>query len=424
MQSLFSKLLRGVEICANRRLLVTLFLGFSSGLPIALCSSTLQAWFTVAGINLMTIGALTLVQYPYALKWIWSPLLDRFVPPFLGRRRGWILLMQVALAVTIATMAFQNPKLNPWLISLLALLVAFFSATQDIGIDAYRTDVLKPNERGIGAAMVTGGYRIAMLVSGGLALVAAAVLGWRATYLLMAGLMLFGVFITLLAPDPEFQEKPPTTLAKAIVEPFKEFMSRDSAVVILIFIVIYKLSDALALALGTTFLIRGVGFSLADVGAIYKVVGMTATLLGAFVGGGAMMRIGMYRSLLYFGILQALSNLTFMALAIVGKSYTLMVFTIFAESFCGGLGTVALVAFLMSLCDCRYTATQFALLSALSSVGRIFVGPLASYMVEHLGWAQFYFWTTVVAIPSFFLLWILRHHIAVVQEILSPMKVE
>lgn len=397
-----------LKIFANKRLLVTLLMGFSSGLPLALCSSTLQAWFTVSGISIITIGALTLVQQPYAFKWLWAPFLDRYVPPFLGRRRGWILLMQISLVIALATMAYLNPHVSPGLLGMLGFIVAFLSATQDIGIDAYRTDLLKPEERGMGAAMVTAGYRAAIIISGGGAMMVAAKVGWRITYLSMAAIMALEILITLWSPEPEQVATSPITLLKAVVDPFKEFLARDSAIAILIFIVIYKLTDAFTLSLGTPFLIRGMGFSLLEVGAIYKGVGMAATIIGAFLAGALMPRLGLYRSLLYFGILQGASNLMFMALAIVGKNFSLMVSAIFTESFCSGLGTVALVAFLMSLCDLRYTATQFALLSAVASIGRVFVGPIAGIAVKYIGWAEFYFWATMLAIPGLLLLWWLR----------------
>lgn len=392
----------------NRRMLSTLLLGFSSGLPIALCGSTLQAWFTVAGVNIVAIGALTLVQYPYSLKWLWSPLLDRYVPPFLGRRRGWICIMQLVLAVVIAVMAFLKPQTHAWLLGALAVVLAFFSSTQDIGIDAYRTDLLKPEERGLGSAMVASGYRIAMIISGGLALIIAASVGWRMTYLLMASLMTMGVLVTFWSPELAKPVTPPSKLSAAFINPFKEFLSRDAAIAILVFIILYKLSDAMALSLGSVFLIRDLGFSLTDVGVIYKVAGVGATIAGAFAGGIFMVRLGLFRALMIFGIAQGLCNLLYMALAMTGKNYTLLVAAITLENLFSGMGTVAFVAFLMSLCDYRYTATQFALLSAFSAVGRIVIGPIAGVMVEHIGWAQFYFWTVIMAVPGLLLLWWMR----------------
>lgn len=392
------------QALANPRIICILFLGFSSGLPLALTGATLQAWYTVAGVNIVTIGILSLVGQPYVFKFLWAPFMDRFRLPWLGRRRGWMISMQGLLVIGIAIMAFMHPSSSPLGLAIVALFVAFASASQDISLDAYRTDLLKPNERGLGASMNTAGYRVAMLVSGGLALVLASEIGWRSTYLIMAGLMALEMFVTYLSPNIEQLAKAPLSLREAVIDPFKEFLNRKSAIMILVFIVVYKLGDAFALSLSTTFLIRGVHFSLIDVGAIYKVVGLLATLLGVFVGGVLMLRMGLYRALMLFGILQAVSNFMFMVLAIVGKNYALMVATIGIESLCGGLATVAFVAFLMALCDHRFTATQFALLSALSAVGRVFVGPVAGVMVEHIGWAQFYFWSFIVALPGLVIL--------------------
>lgn len=401
----------GLKNLLNRRVMAVLLLAFSSGLPIVLTGSTLQAWYTVAGVNLMTIGALTLVGQPYIYKFLWAPLFDRFVPFRLGRRRSWILLMQILLGAGLAAMAFLNPAHTPILLACAALAVAFFSASQDIGIDAYRTDVLQAEERGMGAAVNTLGYRIAMLISGAFALIIAAKLGWRTMYLIMAAFMLLEIFVTFWAPNPQIEEHPPTTLTKAIVDPFKEFMSRPYAIAIMIFIVIYKISDAMALSLNTAFLIRGVGFSLIDIGAIAKTVSLVASLLGSLVGGIYLPRLGMYRSLLYFGFLQITSNLTFALLGAVGKNYWMMGTALFSEYFCGGLSTVAFVAFLMSLCDKRYTATQYALLSALAALGRIFIGPEAAYLVNHLGWIELYIWTFFLGIPGLVLLWWLQKNI-------------
>ncbi len=395
---------------ANQRVMSILLLGFASGLPIALTISTLQAWYTETGVKLMTIGLLSLVGLPYTFKFLWAPFFDRFTPKWFGRRRGWIVLMQAGLAFSLAGMAILSPAKTPGLLAFAALMVAAFSASQDIAIDAYRTDLLHVEERGMGAAMNTVGYRLAILTSGALALILAAKLGFRVTYFIMAGLMAAEIFITIWAPAPQ-EMRAPVSMAKAITEPLKEFFNRKNAVLLLIFIVIYKLCDAFALSLNTTFLLRGVGFSLIDVGTISKIVGMGAALLGSIVGGAWMFRLGLYKSLMYFGVAQILSNLTFAWLAIVGKSYTVMAITIFVENFAGGLSTVAFVAFLMSLCDKRFTATQYAVFSALSAVGRVFVGPEAALMVNYMGWVQFYIWTAVIGIPSLMVLWWLRNRV-------------
>ena len=392
---------------SRQRMFIVLLHGFSSGLPLALSGATLQAWFTMSGVDIVTIGILTLAGQPYVYKFLWAPVLDRYSTPWLGRRRGWIFIMQLFLALVLALMSFFEPAISPWYLGCLALVLASFSATQDIAVDAYRTDLLDSQERGLGTAMYTTGYRVAALLSGGLALVLAAVVGWKFTYLLMAVLMLICALFTITAPRIE-KEYQPRTLQQAVVEPFKEFLSRRAMLFIMVFIVLYKLGDAFTLSLSTTFLLRGIGFSLMDLGVIYKTVGMFATLGGTFLGGMLMRRISLYQALLYFGVLQAISSGTFMVLAIVGKHYGVMISAIFLENFCGGLGTIAFVAFLMGLCDHRYTATQYALFSALASIGRVFVGPISGVMVTNIGWTQFYFWSVILGIPSLIVLGILR----------------
>lgn len=395
------------------RLLVTLFLGFSSGLPLALTGTLLQAWFTVSGISIVAIGALSLVGQPYVYKFLWAPFLDRYVPPLLGRRRGWLVITQVGLLLAIIAMAFGDPKINPYFLAGFALLVAFLSASQDIAIDAYRTDILSPEERGLGAALYTGAYRVAMMVSGGLALIIANYWGWRNTLLLMASLMIIGLLATLFGEEPrsDIYHKNPKNLCSAIVQPLREFFSRDYAIALLLAILLYKLGDALSISLTTPFLIRYVGFSLVTVGAIFKGAGLLATLLGVFVGGIIMIRLSLFRSLFLFGVLQAAAILTFIQLAIVGKSYLMLVITVFVDNFCNGMGSTALVAFLMSLCDHRYTATQFALLTAVASIGRVFIGSIAGVMVEHMGWINFFICALITCLPGLFLLWWLRERI-------------
>ncbi len=391
---------------ADKKLLVILLLGFSSGLPLALVGSTLQAWYTTAGVDLVTIGALTLVGQPYVYKFIWAPLLDRFAFFNLDRRRSWILLMQAALVVALVLIAYSNPQFHPYWMAFLALMIATFSATQDIAVDAYRTDVLDSEAYGLGASFNSLGYRAAMLVSGALALVLADRLGWRITYLIMAGLIVLEMGVTYWAPKPKVAL--PTTLIQAVVEPFHEFIARPYAAILLLFIILYKLTDAFGLSLTTPFLIRGMGFSLLEIGTLAKSVSFVASILGTLVGGLLFAPLGMFRSLFYFGILQTLSNLVFMMLALKGKSYVMMGAAMFAENFCSGLGSVAFVAFLMALCDKRFTATQFALFSALAAIGRVFVGPIAAAAAEQVGWPLFYVIATVLGAPALILLLWLR----------------
>jgi len=405
------KYTRTLKSLANRRVVAVFFLGFASGLPLALAGGTLQAWMAVEGVDLKTIGFFSLVGLPYALKFFWAPLLDRYALPFLGRRRGWILGTQLALMILIVMLGFTSPKDTPWLVALFALLLTFTSASQDIVFDAYRTDVLREKERGLGAAVSVTGYRIAMLASGALALILAGPLGWRVTYLLMAGLMLIGTMATIFGPEPEETVRPPQSLKEAISGPLTEFFGRPSAWAFLALIILYKIGDAFAGSLTTAFLIRGPGFSIGEVGAINKGLGLMATIIGALYGGVMMARLGLYRSLMIFGILQAISNLSFMVLAYAGKVYSIMVAAVAFENLAGGMGTAAFVAFLMALCDHRYTATQFALLSALASLGRIFVGPPSGYLSHEVGWVVFFFVTFLAALPGLALLYKMRRNI-------------
>ena len=396
---------------ANRRIAAVALLGFASGMPLALTGGTLQAWMAVEGVDLKTIGIFSLVGLPYAFKFFWAPLLDRYALPFLGRRRGWILCSQFILMGLIILLGLSSPKETPLLVALIALFLTFTSASQDIVIDAYRTDVLREKERGLGVAVSVTGYRIAMLVSGALALILAGLLGWRLTYLLMAGLMAVGMLATFFGPEPEEVVCPPQSLKEAVSGPLTEFFERPAAWAFLALIILYKIGDAFAGSLTTAFLIRGPGFSIGEVGAINKGLGLVATIVGALYGGIMLARLGLYRSLMIFGILQAVSNLSFMVLAYFGKVYSMMVIAVAFENLAGGMGTAAFVAFLMALCDQRYTATQFALLSALASLGRIFVGPPSGYLSHEVGWVIFFFVTFLAALPGLVLLHKMRPNI-------------
>ena len=398
----------------NGRIAAVLVLGFSSGLPLALSGGTLQAWLTVEGVDIRTIGLFSLVGLPYTLKFLWAPLMDRFVIPIFGRRRGWIVLCQMVLIGIILGMSVSSPKNALWLLAILAFFLTFVSASQDIAIDAYRAEVLKTVNVALGLAVSVTGYRVAMLVSGALALVLSEFLGWGATYMLMALILTLGVLAVWLGPEPEYSAAPPASMKEAVAGPFAEFFSRSGVWSLLALIILYKLGDAFAGSLTTTFLIRGVNFSVGEVGAINKGMGLAATIIGAIYGGLLMARLRLFNSLLIFGILQAVSNLSFMVLALVGKNYPLMIFTIAFENLAGGMGTAAFVAFLMALCNQRYTATQFALLSALASLGRVFVGPLSGVLVDEMGWAVFFFSTFLFALPGLILLWVMKH---VVMEI-------
>lgn len=388
-----------------------LFLSFSSTLPLVLLSGTLQAWYTDAGVSLIVIGSLSLLQYAYLVKFLWAPLMDRYTPMTLGRRRAWVLITQIGLTLMLTIIAFMNPARHPWKIFCVAVITAFISASQDIAIDGYRVDVLRQKERGLGAAVTTVGGRIAMLVGGGFALIMAADYGWKVAYLLMALLMLTQIIVTLSATNPEKAVGLLLPLQDSVATPFRELLTRKYIMAILLLVLTYKFDDALALSLNTTFLMRGVGFTLLELGYAYKLVSVIAALLGSFVGGSLMPRLGLYRSLMIFGFLQTITNLSFMVLAIAGKSFSLMISAIFFDYFCGGLSTVAFVAFLIALCRQEYSATQYAILSAFMAITRVFIGPVAAYLVKHIGWASFYLITFFSGLPALFLLRWLRERV-------------
>jgi len=402
-----------VAVYFSPRVLPLLVLGFSSGLPLALTSGTLQAWATIDGVSLQNIGFLTLIGSAYTLKFLWAPLIDRYAPPLFGRRRGWIAVTQMALAVSVAAMGLYSPANNLGILSVLAVLVAFLSATQDIAFDAYSTDVLRTEERASGAALRVLGYRLAMIVSGGLALIIADQwLGWGNTYILMGLFMGICTLATFFAPEPELHVQAPPSLRDAVVAPLKEFFGRKGAWTLLLLIVLYKLGDAFAGALSTTFLLRGAGFSGTEVGAVNKVFGLAATIVGALAGGSIMTRMGLYRALMFFGILQAVSNFGYWMLAITPPYLSSMAIVVAIENLCGGLGTAAFVALLMALCRQEFSATQFALLSALSAVGRTYLaGPVTPPLVAWLGWGGFFVITVFIALPGLLLLHIRRKEI-------------
>jgi PAT family beta-lactamase induction signal transducer AmpG len=384
---------------------ILLILGFASGLPLALTSGTLQAWMTVENIDLKTIGFFSLVGQAYVFKFLWSPVMDRYTPPLLGRRRGWLLITQILLLVAIAGMGFLEPGSQLRWMAALAVVIAFCSASQDIVFDAWKTDVLPAEERGTGAAISVLGYRLAMLVSGGLALwLADRYLGWQGMYWLMAALMLPCIIATLLAPEPTDAIPVPKSLEQAVVAPLRDFFGRNNAWLILLLIVLYKLGDAFAMSLTTTFLIRGVGFDAGEVGVVNKTLGLIATIVGALYGGILMQRLSLFRALLIFGILQGVSNAGYWLLSITDKSMFSMAAAVFFENLCGGMGTAAFVALLMTLCNKSFSATQFALLSALSAVGRVYVGPIAGWFVEAQGWPTFYLFSVIAAVPGILLL--------------------
>ncbi|MFT3790319.1 MAG: MFS transporter [Rudaea sp.] len=387
-----------------RTLAAVALLGFGSGLPVALSFSTLEAWCAVSGLSLKTIGAIKLVALAYVFKFLWAPLIDRFSLSPLGRRRGWMLWMQVGIVVVLVLIAGLSPQTSLPAIALLAVLLATLSATQDIAVDAYRADQLLPRDRGLGAAFGVGGYRVAMVVSGGLALILAGHYGFRFAYLAMAALMGVGIVGTLVAPERRAAKESAHSLVRAYVEPLREFLVRTKAVQWLALILLYKLGNAFALSLSSTFLLRGAGYALSEVGWVNKVFGLAATVVGAFAGGLLLERWSLRRALWVFGVLQGLGALGFFAIALGWQGYPALVTAVAAENFTSGLGTGAFVALLMTLCDKRFSATQYALFSALDSAARIFVGPVAGWIAADYGWVVYFAVSLACALPGLLLL--------------------
>lgn len=398
------------------RFICLLILGFSSGLPLALTGSTLQAWLAVENVDIKTIGLYAVVGFPYTYKFLWSPFLDYLKPGFFDQRRGWIALMQLACAALIAAMAFVDVH-SAWTVAAVAVAIAFCSSTQDMAIDAYRTDLLPAQERGLGAAYYVTGYRVAMLVSGGLALILAGeVLGWAGTYLLMAGLIASCAVITAFSPSadtPEdaFRRESKRQLFGIVKESARNFLSKEAAIWILLLIVLYKVGDAFAGSLTTAFLLKGLGFTLTEVGAVNKTVSLIATLMGAFLGGALMTRMGLYGSLMLFGALQAISNLSFWLLSVMGPDIWAMGGAVFVENLCGGMGTAAFVGLLTSLCSKEFSATQYALLSSLAAMGRVYLAAPAGFVVDAYGWSNFFIFSTFAALPGLVALYLLRSSI-------------
>lgn len=390
------------KLFGQRKMAVLLLLGFASGLPLLLTQRVLQAWMTDARVDLSIIGVFSLVALPYSIKFLWSPLLDRYVPPFLGRRRGWLLVTQILLMVAIGAMALRNPQAGLQALAINAIVIAFLSATQDIGADAYRTDVLEHHEMGAGAATFVLGYRVALLLAGAVALFMAEYIRWPLVYMAMAAFMIVGIIGTLWAPEPKLKDAPPKTLAEAIKLPFLEFFQRTGlwkGLLVLAFIVLYKYPESLAQNMLTPFLLQS-GFTKADVATAQGVVGLAATVVGSLAGGAIVGKLGINKSLWLFGLAQALSNLMYYILARLGHNLPFLYVAVAVEYFCFGLVAAGLVAFLMSICSMRFSATQYALLSSLMAASRdVLVAP-GGRIAEAVGWPMFFLITVLVGIPA------------------------
>lgn len=392
-----------LKVIFSRRMLVAAIMGFACGLPLLLTITILQAWMKDEGVDLALIGLMALVGLPYTLKFLWAPFLDRFTLPFLGRRRGWLLVTQWALIISIAGLGFTRPAENPWIVAFAAFLVTFFSASQDIVVDAYRREDLSDRELGLGSSMYVYGYRIGMLLASGGGLIMADHMSFRMVYLIMAACLSVGVITTVLTPEPLASLGTPKTLKEAIVDPFLEYFSRSGAIWVLAFILLYKIGDNMASFMTTPFYLD-IGFSKTEIGWVVKIFGFWATMVGTFLGGLVMLQIGIYRSLWFFGFLQAVSTALFALLARIGHSIPALAAVISFENFSSGMGTAAFVAFMASLTNKKFTATQYALLTSLMGVPRVLASAPTGYMADYLGWANFFIACTLIAIPGMVLL--------------------
>lgn len=378
----------------NNRLLIVFLLGFSSGLPLALVTSTLQAWFAASGMSIFATASLSLIGFPYAYRIVWGPLLDRYPLLSLGKRRSWILVMQIGLLIGFNAMAWLSPLQNPNLLTFIAFLLACLSATQDIAIDAHRAEFLLPQEYGLGASLAVIGYRLALLIAGGLALILANNVGWPVTYRLMGILMTVGIFATIMSTEPSTDNTiTHKNFVATFTQPLKELFLRPNFTSLILFILFYKLGEAFTTTTSgivMPFLIQGIGFSLDTIGYINKILGIASILIGGVVAGIFLTRWSLYRALLLFGLLQAVTNSLFLLLAIVGKNVLLFAVAVVCDNFAAGMGSTALVVLFMRTVNKQYTATQFSLLVAISTLPRIFSGPLAALLQMKLGWVGLY----------------------------------
>ena len=384
-------------------MLVTFVMGFACGLPLLLTITVLQAWMQDEGVDLAVIGLMALVGLPYTLKFLWAPFLDRFTLPFLGRRRGWLLVAQVALIFSIAGLGFTDPGEKPWMVAVAAFIVTFFSASQDVVVDAYRREDLVDEELGLGSSLYVNGYRVGMLLASGGGLILADSLPFSFVYLIMAACMLPGVLTTLLAPEPEINVETPRTLKEAVFDPLIDYFRRQEAFWILAFILFYKIGDTMASAMTIPFYMD-IGFTKSQIGAVVKLFGFWATIAGSLIGGVIMLRLKINRSLWIFGFLQAVSTACFAILARIGSSVAVLSGVIAFENLSSGMGTAAFVAFMASITNKKFTATQYALLSSLMGVPRVLASAPTGFLAKYMGWEVFFITCALIAIPGLLLL--------------------
>jgi len=391
-------------------------LAAASGYPNQITESALQAWLRDSHVSLTMVGVMSYVSLPYLLKVFWAPLVDRFPVPILGRRRGWILIMQLGLAATIALLATQSPTRGLAAIAIVATAIVFCSATQDIAIDAYRTDVSAPEERGLAAAAANLGYRTMSWIVSAAALVFADWLGWRVSFTILAvGIALFS-FATWYAPEPRYTHAPPRTLEESVLEPLRELFGVPGMALLILLVLLFKVGDAFSNKLFTPFMMD-VGYSKLEIGVIVKAFFTTGVVIGSILGGVLMVRLGLLKSMLAFGILQALTNLLYCLVAVAGKNYPIMVFAVSVEHIAGAMGQTALVALIMAMCDRRFSAFQYALLSAIATLPRYGLGGPAGWIAEHAGWYTYYVVSFAIALPGLAMVWAMRRRIEAVDSL-------
>jgi PAT family beta-lactamase induction signal transducer AmpG len=398
------------DVLASPKMLAIMILGAASGFPNQITESALQAWLKDSGATNTAIGVMSYVALPYLLKFLWAPFIDRYPLPMLGRRRGWIFLTQIALAIAIAAFAVQNPSVSLTPIAVCAVAIVFLSATQDIAFDAYRTDVSKPHERGMAAAANNLGYRSAAWIASAVALVVADFAGWRLAFLILAGVMALFCIGTFLAPEPEYRHEPPRSLSESVLVPLKELLGSPGAVALIMLVVLFKVGDAFALKLFTPFMMD-VGFSKTEIALVLKALFVTSAIAGAILGGILMVKLGLLRSMIIFGVLQTASNLLYYALALVGKNYALMATAVIVDNVAGAMGNIASVALIMSLCNQRFSAFQYALLSSFALLPRYALGGPAGWTADHAGWDGYFIVSCLIALPGLAMVWFMRRQI-------------
>ncbi len=411
-RSLMTKVQNFLKLYFSKKMLIIFLLGFSSGLPLLLIGGTLKTWMARENVDISTIGYFSWVGLSYSLKFIWAPFIDRFTLSKLGRRRSWILAAQILLLVSIFFLGSLSPTEDLALMALICVIIGFFSATQDISIDAFRREYLDDKELPFGSGMNQYGYRIAMLLSGGLGmgLVGSEFinLSWHELYYLMACCMLIGIGVTIWAKEPEVEDFDQVkSLKSAIINPFKEFLTRDRALIILLFVFFFKLGDAMSGAMLSPYYVQ-MGYSNADIALIAKTFGLSAVLLGLFVGGVIVYTLGVFRSLWIFGIMQALSTGSFALITFTGPEQWALAVTVLFEDISSGMGSAAFITYLASLTNKQYTATQYAILSSIATIGRNFLSGFSGNMVKDLGWAPFFFTCGALAIPGLIMLYIIH----------------